>query len=330
MPAAWSAASSASVSDLPSGGVTSSGTTLRLIASPRRRAYHRSMDVRRPSDPSEFLAAASPLLLHDEARHNLILGLAGTLRDQPDRYDEFRLWLVERSGDIVAAALQTPPHNLVLAEPSNVSALDALADAIAQDGFDLPGVVAAIPEVDRFADSWETRTRATRVRRVSQRIYRLTKLRAPDDVPGTARVATAADVSLLVDWVEAFADEALQRAPGPDSETERIVTSRLRGRESGFMLWEDSGPVSLAGWGGPTPNGIRVGPVYTPPDKRARGYGSAVTAAVSEMQLSRGRQFCFLYTDLDNPTSNSIYMRIGYEPVCDSVEYAFEHRSPAS
>ncbi|MBA3402395.1 MAG: GNAT family N-acetyltransferase [Actinobacteria bacterium] len=79
----------------------------------------------------------------------------------------------------------------------------------------------------------------------------------------------------------------------------------------------------LAGWGGKTPNGIRLGPVYTPPERRRRGYASALTAAVSAERLAAGRQFCFLYTDLDNPTSNKIYTNIGYEPVCDSVEYAF-------
>jgi uncharacterized protein len=104
------------------------------------------MEARRLFDPTEFLAGASPLLLRDEARHNLILGIAGTLRDQPDRYDEFRLWLVERGGDVVAAALQTPPYNLVLAQPEHDGALEALANAIAEEGIELPGVVAAIPE----------------------------------------------------------------------------------------------------------------------------------------------------------------------------------------
>ena len=66
------------------------------------------------------------------------------------------------------------------------------------------------------------------------------------------------------------------------------------------------------------------GPVYTPARHRRRGYGSAITAAVSAERLASGRRFCFLYTDLANPTSNSIYMDIGYEPVCDSVDYAFE------
>jgi hypothetical protein len=63
--------------------------------------------------------------------------------------------------------------------------------------------------------------------------------------------------------------------------------------------------------------------VYTPPELRGRGYASALTAYVSAEQLAAGRSFCFLYTDLANPTSNRIYVALGYERVCDSVEYAF-------
>jgi predicted GNAT family acetyltransferase len=96
------------------------------------------------------------------------------------------------------------------------------------------------------------------------------------------------------------------------------------------MLWEDEGePVSFAGWGGRTPNGIRVGPVYTPPELRGRGYATAVTAELSQGLLDGrlfdgGRQFCFLYTDLANPTSNAIYERIGYRRVAESAEVLFD------
>jgi predicted GNAT family acetyltransferase len=90
------------------------------------------------------------------------------------------------------------------------------------------------------------------------------------------------------------------------------------------VLWDDGEPVSLCGYGGRTPHGNRIGPVYTPPELRGRGYGSAVTAHATKEQLDAGRDYCFLYTDLANPTSNKIYMNIGYEFVCDSAEYAFE------
>jgi uncharacterized protein len=282
------------------------------------------MEVRQLSDPTDFLDLAGPLLLADEARHNLILGLAGTLRDNPGYYPDFRLWLVEDGGGAVGAALRTLPFNLVLAQPAVRDAAAALADEIANDGMDLPGVVAATPEAEDFAEAWESRSDVKRALRMASRIYRLTEVRPPDQVSGRARIATAADRQLLVEWVEAFAHEIAPHGPSPGQDSERAVDGRLADERSGFLLWEDGEPVSLAGWGGPTPNGIRIGPVYTPPDRRSRGYGSAVTAAVSAQQLAAGRQFCFLYTDLANPTSNKIYVDIGYEPVCDAVDYAFE------
>ena len=283
------------------------------------------MTARRFTDPSEFLAAAEPLLLADEARHNLILGLAGTLRDQPGYYPGFNLWLVERDSIPVAAALRTPPFGLVLAEPADEEALRSLADAIADDGVDLPGVVGALPEVDRFADAWESLRNVRRRARRTQGLYQLRELRPVTGVSGRPRVATDDDTPLLVAWVDAFVAEALPETPSPASESERMVEARLSREESGILLWEDDdAPVSLASWGSPTPTGIRIGPVYTPPEHRKRGYGSAVTAAVSSAQLARGRRYCFLYTDLANPTSNKIYIDIGYERVCDAVDYAFD------
>ena len=283
------------------------------------------MEARRLSDPSEFLAAAGPFLVADEARHNLILGISGTLRDQPGYYPEFHLWLAEDDdGRVVGAALQTPPFSLVLAQPANDAAATVLAEAIANDGLDLPGLVAAFPEADDFAEPWEARRDVRRKLRRRQRIYRLTEVRPPDRVTGSPRVATAEDRQLLVAWVDEFAREILPDAPSPARDAERVVDGRLGTDDGGFLLWDDGEPVSLAGWGSPTPNGIRIGPVYTPPDRRSNGYGSAVTAAVSADRLAAGRRFCFLYTDLANPTSNKIYVDIGYEPVCDAVDYAFE------
>jgi uncharacterized protein len=286
------------------------------------------MEARRLSDPSEFLTAAGPFLLGDEARHNLILGIAGTLRDRPGHYPEFHLWVVQDDGgSVVGAALRTPPFYLVLAQPADDAAAPALAEAIANGGLELPGVVAALPEADDFADAWEARRDVSRKLRRRQRIYRLTDVSPPDRVTGRPRVATTEDRQLLVAWIDEFAREVLPDAPSPARDAERVVDGRLGTDDGGFLLWEDGEPVSLAGWGAPTPNGIRIGPVYTPPDRRSHGYGSAVTAAVSADQLARSRQFCFLYTDLANPTSNKIYVDIGYEPVCDAVDYAFE---PAS
>lgn len=86
------------------------------------------MVVKTVESAADFVDAATPFLLADEARNNLVLRIAWTLRDQPGVYVEHRRWLVEdRPGRVVAAALRTSPYNLVLAGPTSLVALDGLA-----------------------------------------------------------------------------------------------------------------------------------------------------------------------------------------------------------
>jgi uncharacterized protein len=285
------------------------------------------VEVAVTSGAAAFLERAGGLLLEDEARHNLALGVAAFTLDHPEVYTELRGWVVCEAGDVVGAALRTPPYNLVLARPRVGLALEALAGVIADE---LPGVVGAVPEVDRFAAAWSARHGLMPSTRFDQRIYALENLVPPNDVEGVVRLAGVDDRALVLEWMTAFTTEALHG--GDDAgRIERSVDARL-GPEGagGICLWEAEGEtVSLAGFGGPTPNGLRIGPVYTPPEHRGHGFGSAVTAAASQIALDRGKRFCFLYTDLANPTSNAIYVRLGYRPVCDSREIAFSRRPPA-
>jgi hypothetical protein len=157
-----------------------------------------------------------------------------------------------------------------------------------------------------------------------QGIYALERVLPVSGVPGRMRPATQDDRPLLLEWSRAFAVEALHESPSDEERVIRGVDHRLSSPRAGLVLWDDGGPVSLAGFGGRTPNGIRIGPVYTPPERRARGYASALVAELSSELLSGGNRFCFLYTDLSNPAANRIYRRIGYEWVCESAEIAFE------
>ncbi len=158
-------------------------------------------------------------------------------------------------------------------------------------------------------------------------LYRLDQVRPVKGVGGEYRFPSQADSELLIDWFMAFSAEALEKMSYEDAQ--RQVNIRLTSDPSlrGLRLWIDNGkPVSFAGYGGPTPNGIRIGPVYTPPEFRGRGYASACVAALSQEMLDAGRKFCTLHTDLSNPTSNHIYQNIGYKPLYDVDEYRFEQQ----
>ena len=103
-----------------------------------------------------------------------------------------------------------------------------------------------------------------------ERIYEATAVVQPRGVPGSMRPYDAADRPLAIDWMRAFFEEAL---PGsPEGRVEQFVDDRAAGIGS-LVLWEHDGrTVSIAGHAGETPNGARVGPVYTPPELRGRGY----------------------------------------------------------
>ena len=112
---------------------------------------------------------------------------------------------------------------------------------------------------------------------------------------------------------------------GPHVEDVELTYRRKEADPDGaWLVWDDGGPVSLAAYGNPTPSGIRVGPVYTPPELRGRGYATSLVAELTAERLAAGSAFCFLITDLSNPTSNVIYARIGYEPVADWDQWSFQ------
>ena len=277
------------------------------------------MDVRRIDDPAAFLVAASPLLLADEARHNLILGIAGTLRDHPSYFPQHFLWVAEDDDGVQGTAVRTPPYNLALARPRKSDALDALAAGIDDQ---LPGAVGALPEVDGFAAAWSARTATTARKGRSQGIFQLDRVDPVSGVSGRMREAETVDRPLLIEWWQAFTEEAHGEA-AVDEPAAHSIDHRLGAADAGAVFWEDAGPVSFAAYGNPTPNGIRIGPVYTPPELRRRGYASALVAELSERLLA-DRSFCFLFTDLANPTANKIYEQIGYRRVCEAAEIVFE------
>ena len=149
-----------------------------------------------------------------------------------------------------------------------------------------------------------------------QRIFSLERVIPPGRVaPGELRIADADDLPLLREWAAAFVHDAGVFSANTDAMITRLVSRRA------VYLWCDEEIRCMAAGMAPTANGVRVGFGYTPKEQRGRGYASSCTAATSQRLLDEGRRFCFLYTDLANSTSNAIYQRIGYEPVCDVVDY---------
>jgi GNAT superfamily N-acetyltransferase len=283
------------------------------------------MIVERPESVAAYATAVKPFLLGDEARHNLMLGVTSTLERLPNLYPEAYFWLVrDEAGELVGAAQHTPPFNIAIARPAR----DGVLEALATGAPDVPGVVAAVPEVDEFTERWCAMHGGRPRVEVEQGVFALEAVTELPRAGGSMRRADDGDRELLRRWMREFSDEAISHEGHGDEELDRMIEQRLKDEFGGFFIWSDKGePVSFAGAGSRTPNGVRVGPVYTPPELRGRGYATSLVAELSQLLLDRGRRFCFLYTNLANPTANAIYERIGYVRVCTSRQVRFLRRA---
>jgi len=274
-------------------------------------------------DLETFLAAAGSFLRARPAQNTIILGAAEALRARgPGAFGDAAPlfgWLAEPGGTTGAAFLHTPPYPVVLADMTGAAAAE-LATELAGRGHQAPGVNAAEGPGAAFAAAWAERTGESAHLGMRMRLYALDALLPPDPPPpGAPRTASAPDRDLLLAWFDAFHDEA--GPPGP-RESERSVDDRLS--HSGLVFWEHDGrPVSVAGRTRAAAGQARVGPVYTPPELRGHGFGGAATAAVTQAALDDGAEGVVLFTDLANPTSNTLYQRLGYRPVGDWAVLTF-------
>jgi GNAT superfamily N-acetyltransferase len=274
-----------------------------------------AISVRFYEDARLFSAAAEDFLLSRTILHNLILTIVdGYLtQHEPSRY-----WVAFRAQQVVGVALQsslTYPATVVPMEP-DVTA--ALVDAIADAGVILPGVSGEVATAASFAGRWTERAKSAAFPTQGLRLYQLVELNEIAPIVGQLRKADAGDRNLAVTWLQDFYTET--NTPACNSES--LIDAALSSER--LWLWQDGGVVSMAISSKPMREVVRISAVYTPPENRKRGYAAACVHGVSRYFTDEGYR-CILYTDLGNPTSNSIYRRIGYRAVAEAIQYRFDH-----
>ncbi|MFD4911046.1 GNAT family N-acetyltransferase [Kitasatospora purpeofusca] len=282
------------------------------------------------SSLDDFRARAGGFLAAHPAANTVLLTITDRLAARgPHYYGDgvpvFGWWRAEPDGPVAGAFLRTPPFALRLGLMPESAAAE-LATELAGARVEAPSGSAALTGAAggaaatlAFGAAWAAATGTTSTVRTNERLYRLGELTDPPRPPsGRSRLAGATDRELLIRWFTEFAEAVDIRIP----DVATVVDDRTAARQ--LHLWEDGGrPVAVAGASAVIAGMSRIGPVYTPADARGRGYASGVTAAASVAALARGAGEVLLYTDLANPTSNSIYQQIGYRPVEDCVELAF-------
>ena len=289
-------------------------------------------------DPAAFLAVAADHLAADPVLGTVMASVteraAREIVQGVDSGVDFpRWWLAVRdeSGQVTGLAMRSAPfapHPLYLMAMPDAAAAE-LGRALRARGEAVGGINGARPAVDACAAAY-VRGTGRRVE-VAQhtRLFELGTLHPPPLPPGRLRVAEPDDVAVALAWFEAFHDDADAQAgrapgsshPGESAEDEASMLRRIEQGRVWFWVDEAGERVHLTGANPPSFGVARIGPVYTPPQHRRRGYAGAAVAAVSQALLDEGARVC-LFTDQANPTSNHIYTELGFRPVVDLANLA--------
>lgn len=271
------------------------------------------MVVVQHDNPVAFAERVMPFLLERECENCNLIGMIGAIaRNElaPTRHPLRLLFTIEQSGALEGVVAQTM-HRAMLVSKMSVSAANALAESLRDLNWEGDGVNGPVQTADVLAAKLCDLTVRSMRLRTCLRVFELRALSSPRPASGSFVVASHQHAQLLQDWRSDFATEIGEPGRDPIEFIQKMIDDRR------LFLWCDPEPRCMTGIAGPTPSGIRINSVYTPPEFRGRGYASNLVAAVSQDQLNRGRTFCFLFTDLSNPTSNKIYQQLGYRAVTD-------------
>jgi hypothetical protein len=265
------------------------------------------MTVQTTTDTGEILGRLEPVLMADPVRNTIFATVRSYLRSAGGGG-----WCAHSA--VTLAARSSEQHPIALTD--GWTDVAALAGAINE----LPAVAGLGGPVGTVEALVDTLGRPPR-QRIAERLYRLDRLVEPVGVPGRARLAGATDRELVASWLTPYTREAFGVLP-PNFDADRLAAVLLE--HSRTWLWIDAQdvPVAMAARRPPAAGVSRIGPVYTPPDQRNHGYGSAVTARAA-LDILDNAGVPVLYTDLANPTSNDIYRAIGFRPVTDRLSVSF-------
>ena len=184
----------------------------------------------------------------------------------------------------------------------------------------LQGATGPAGEVDAFAEAWAKASGKPLGRGRSLKIF---EFALQNDcvngleTPGRIRPAEDADRKLVRDWAISFAAES----PSPMDPSTLVELAEAIRAKGNLFLWEDGEPVSMAGFGRSTPNGLVVNMVYTPGERRRLGYASALMAGLMVEARQRGAKLCCLFSEYGG--ERNLYERIGFREVGTFRERAF-------
>jgi RimJ/RimL family protein N-acetyltransferase len=234
-------------------------------------------------------------------------------------------YALDGDGSVRCAVMRTPPWPLICTPVDPGDAPAIVAHWLEHDP-EPPGVNADAHTARAIAAAWAALTGGRSRLRTRMAMHVLDAVTDPPrPAAGELRQSAPGDLDSLIDWWRDFEIESGVYATADSAAS----ATRSRHGDGGLFVWSDGEPVSLVAINRTVGGIARVGPVYTPPAFRRRGYAGSAVAEVSRLALAGDAGRCMLYTDLSNPTSNKIYAEVGYRRISDWEEIEFERSGEA-
>ncbi len=273
-------------------------------------------------DPFKFYDQIRNFLMKHEAENNLIFAILNAIK--VGRYKENNLMIsVEERNKPLLAAVMTPPHNLLLSYTQIMNSIDQLINFLVENENKIPGILAFKKAAKKATKLWSRKKNISYKLGMNERIYKLEEVDYKYLGPHDFKAVDLTYENLILKWIKLFREEALPNEKFEIDEEYRKITRQRIEENRYFILFDNNQPVSMVHKAGKTPNGNLINQVFTPSNLRRRGYATEAVAKISKLLLDEGNRFCFLFTDLSNPTSNKIYQNVGYRPIIDMDQYEF-------
>ncbi|QFG00618.1 GNAT family N-acetyltransferase [Psychrobacillus glaciei] len=281
------------------------------------------MNFQHYENAEDFAKVAMPFLVKNEDKFSLFLGVLQRIKE--GQYENPYMASIEEDGELLALFQMTPPHplNIIFVNEDRINAcIDMSVNELINQSIAIESIISVKEWAYSFAKKWQERAGQNFSILMDQGLYRLDQIDESLEMSqGAWRYATIEDAPLIEKWYDHFEEDIALPKTAP-LEIKNRVKAMLDANEA--FLWENEGKiVSMMKKARPTAHGVTVSLVFTPKEERRKGYARTMVAAGSK-ELLKEFQFCVLYTDMLNPTSNKIYQEIGYQKIIDSVHLGFE------
>ncbi|MDU1847946.1 MAG: GNAT family N-acetyltransferase [Niallia nealsonii] len=266
-------------------------------------------------DVEDFKRVMIPYLEKEEAVNGLPLGI---LMNIDEKIKPTVMAGVYKDKQPILMLLQTHPKQIIVSVIQKIIPLELslISKLIHESITEIPGFIGEKTIVREMAQHIASLRQLKVILGMDQRIYQLNEVKKKPSNLGNFRWITKNDQSTIQQWVYDFAasiNQPLEMEQASKRVEELIQGGKLAGWEVDHQL------VSMANASRPTKNNITINFVYTPKEFRNKGYATNCVAELSERLLESDFSSTSLYTDITNPTSNKIYMEIGYQPMIDSI-----------